>query len=75
MRSAGGWSSLKAMRKCESRMKGDERILDQGNFVESVLKPAQENLDRKFRIAALVYDFDWLVDQVLGLFDHTTRSY
>ncbi|CAB1062353.1 hypothetical protein D1BOALGB6SA_7130, partial [Olavius sp. associated proteobacterium Delta 1] len=36
-----------------SRMKGDERILGQGDFVETVLKAAQENLDRKSMIRAL----------------------
>ena len=71
VRSAGGWSALKAMRNDESRMKGDERILGQGDFVESVLKAAQENLDRKSKIRALGYDFDWLVGRVLGLFDLT----
>ena len=68
VRSAGGWSALRAMRNCESRMKGDERILAQGDFVETVLKAAQENLDRKSMIRALGYDFNWLVDRVLGLF-------
>ena len=52
-------------------MKGDERILGQGDFVESVLEAAQENLDRKSKIRALGYDFDWLVGRVLGLFDLT----
>ena len=74
VRTAGGWSSLKAMRKGESRMKGDERILGQGDFVETVLKAAQENLDRKSRIRALGYDFDWLVDRVLGLFGLTLNE-
>jgi hypothetical protein len=74
VRSAGGWSSLKAMRKGESRMKGDERILGQGDFVETVLKAAQENLDRKSKIRALGYDFDWLVDRVLGLFGLTFKE-
>ena len=68
VRSAGGWSALRAMRNGQSRMKGDERILGQGDFVETVLKVAQENLDRKSRIRALGYDFDWLVGRVLGLF-------
>ena len=72
VRSAGGWSALKAMRK--DRMKGDERILGQGDFVDSVLKAAQENLDRKFRTHALGYDFDWLVDRVLGLFGLTLKE-
>jgi len=59
------------MRNGESRMKGDERILGQGDFVETVLKAAQENLDRKSIISALGYDFDALVDRVLGLFGLT----
>jgi REP element-mobilizing transposase RayT len=71
VRSVGGWSALRAMRNGESRMKGDERILGQGDFVETVLKAAQENLDRKYRVRALGYDFDWLVDRVLGLFGLT----
>ncbi|RJQ56152.1 MAG: transposase [Desulfobacteraceae bacterium] len=71
VRSAGGWSALKAMRKGESRMKGDERILGQGDFVETVLKAAQEDLDRKSIIRALGYDFDALVNRVLGLFGLT----
>ena len=71
VRSAGGWSALKAMRNGESRMKGDERILGQGDFVESVLKTSQENLERKSKIRSLGYDFDWLVGRVLGLFDLT----
>jgi hypothetical protein len=74
VRSAGGWSALKAMHNGQSRMKGDERILGQGDFVESVLKAAQENLDRKSRIRALGYDFDWLVDRVLGLFGLTFKE-
>ncbi len=74
VRSAGGWSALKTMRKGESRMKGDERILGQGDFVETVLKAAQENLDRKSRIRALGYDFDWLLDRVLGLFGLTFKE-
>ena len=38
VRSAGGWSVVKAMRKGSERMKGDERILGDGDFVEKVLK-------------------------------------
>ena len=74
VRSTGGWSALKAMRKVESRMKGDERILGQGDFVESVLKAAQQNLDRKSIIRASGYDFDWLVDRVLDLFGLTFKE-
>ena len=70
VRSAGGWSAVKALRKGFERIKGDERILGDGNFVEAVLKEAQENLERKYRLEAEGCDFDWLVDRVasqLGL--------
>ena len=38
VRSAGGWCALRAMRKAESRMKGDERILGQGGFCRDRIK-------------------------------------
>jgi len=74
VRSAGGWSALRAMRKSESRMKGDERILGEGDFVEAVLKAACENLDRKSMIRAKGYDFRWLMDRVTGLFGLTSKE-
>jgi len=45
-------------------MKGDERILGDGDFVETVLKAAQENLERKYQLEAEGYSFDWLVGHV-----------
>ncbi|MBT8363672.1 MAG: hypothetical protein KJP23_03135 [Deltaproteobacteria bacterium] len=45
-------------------MKGDKRILGKGDFVETVLKAAQENLDRKSQLEAEGYSFDWLVGRV-----------
>jgi len=64
IRSAGGWSVVKSLRKSAARIKGDERILGDGNFVEKVLKESQENFERKYEIEANGYDFDWLVKQV-----------
>jgi len=74
VRSAGGWSVLKTMRKSESKMKGDERILGEGDFVEAVLKVAGENLDRKYMIQAHGYDFEWLVEKVCDLFGITLKE-
>ena len=73
VRSAGGWGALKlkSAGKDQSRMKGDERILGQGDFVEAVLKSAQEDLDWKHRVRAQGYDFAWLVNRVTGLFNLT----
>lgn len=64
LRSAGGWSVVQAMRRGFERMKGDERILGDGDFVETVLKRAQEDLDRKSQLKAGGYGFDWLVGRV-----------
>ncbi len=64
IRSAGGWSVVKAMRRGFERIKGDERILGDGDFVETALKKAQEDLDRKSQLEAAGYDFDWLVGRV-----------
>jgi hypothetical protein len=74
VRSAGGWSALRTMRKAESWMKGDERILGEGDFVETVLKAAHENLDRKSVIQAQGYDFGWLMDRVTDLFGLTAKE-
>ena len=67
IRSAGGWSVVKALRKSAARMKGDERILGDGDFVETVLKEARESLERKCTLEAQGYDFDWLVKHVAKL--------
>ncbi len=64
VRSAGGWSAVKAMRKGFERIKGDERILGDSQFVETVLKAARENLEQKYRLEAEGCDFDWLVERV-----------
>jgi putative transposase len=69
IRSAGGWSIVKALRKSAARIKGDERILGDGDFVEKVLNEARESLERKYTLEAQGYDFDWLVRHVAKLLD------
>ena len=71
IRSAGGWSAVKAIRRGMERVKGDERILGDGDFVESVLKRAQERLSQRYELQAKGYDFDWLVSRVASLFEMT----
>ena len=45
VRSIGGWAELKKLKSSsEPRVKGDERILGDSTFVESVLKQAKKNL-------------------------------
>ena len=47
IRSAGGWAAVKALRSAGARMKGDERILGSGEFVENALKLANEAFERR----------------------------
>ena len=47
VRSAGGWSALKAMRDIGERVISDERILGSSEFVESVLKREGETFDKR----------------------------
>ena len=64
VRSAGGRSAVKVLRGKQASIKGDERILGSGHFVEQMLRQANANLERKYAIRAGAHDFDWLVDQV-----------
>jgi len=67
IRSAGGWSAVKAMRRDQSRMKGDERILGDGEFARSVLDAAREQYEKKYRLKAQGYDLDAVVTRVSEL--------
>ena len=51
IRSAGGWSEVKALRRIGMRENFDERILGSGAFVTHVLQEAK--LDDKYRLANL----------------------
>jgi hypothetical protein len=64
LRSVGGWSSLKAHRREGTRIKGDERILGSGDFVEKVLERAGEELEQRTRFHASGISLDSLVSSV-----------
>lgn len=70
VRSAGGWSALKALRSAKVFEKGDERILGNGDFVETVLSSANETMERKYDIQSRGYTVDKVaarVAEVLGI--------
>jgi putative transposase len=46
IRSVGGWSAVKTLRKAGALQKGDERILGDGEFVEEVLSEAKEAFEK-----------------------------
>ena len=67
-RSAGGWSVLKSLRRMNIHLKSDERILGDGDFVETVLCGATEKMERRYRLEAMGYDFDAIVERVSEIF-------
>jgi REP element-mobilizing transposase RayT len=69
VRSAGGWIALKALRGSKYRMVSDERILGDGDFVEAVLKEANEQLERKYRLVVEGFNIDKVAQRVAGVLD------
>ncbi len=69
LRNQGGWEALKGYRKAGIRLKGDERILGDSDFVEKVLKSAQESLEEKYGLKYRGYDFDKAAERVSELMD------
>jgi hypothetical protein len=74
IRSSGGWGVFKTMRKMKQHLKGDERILGDSNFVESVLQRAQEELEQSYRLIANGYTLDTIIDRVADIFALTPKS-
>jgi REP-associated tyrosine transposase len=67
IRSPGGWVKAKALRKKELRLKGDERILGDSDFVIKVLEQCEEGLARRYRLQAGGYDFGKLLRRAAEL--------
>ena len=61
--------ALKGFRKAGIRVKGDERILGDSDFVENVLKSAEEALEEKYELKTRGYDFDWAICRVAEVLD------
>jgi len=64
LRSIGGWTVLKGLRKSGIRVKGDERVLGDSDFIKNVIKPAEEELEQKYGLKAKGYDFDRVARRV-----------
>jgi putative transposase len=51
IRSLGGWDEVKKMRlKGQERIKSDQRILGESDFVSDVLRESEEQFSRKYRL-------------------------
>ncbi|HBF42884.1 MAG TPA: transposase [Desulfobacteraceae bacterium] len=69
IRSLGGWvEARKLIFKGQDRIKGDERILGDSDFVMDVLSEANERVDRRYELKTLGYDIDRLEQRVLDIY-------
>ena len=64
IRSVGGWHAFKALDPTDVHLKSDERILGDSDFVETVLKKAQERLERHYELKAKGVTVDHLAQRV-----------
>lgn len=51
------------------RIKGDERILGDSDFIEAVLKQADEQLERRYRLKAVGFDLEQVAEHVAQILD------
>ena len=69
IRSLGGWSEVRKLRLTgQDRIKGDERILGDGEFVMAILSAADERMDRRYELKSRGYTVESLEQRVLDLF-------
>lgn len=70
VRSLGGWEEVKKMRLSgQDRIKSDQRILGESEFVMDVLSEAEDNFSRKYRLKSQGHDFESVGKKVSLLFD------
>ena len=67
IRSLGGWKAAMGLRGESLRLKGDERILGDSDFVLQALKASEEELERKYRLKAEGYTLEKSADRVAGV--------
>jgi putative transposase len=75
IRSHGGWAEVKKRRLGEGgRIKGDERILGQSDFVLELLAKANENLDRRHELKSLGYNLERVAERVSEVYGVGVKS-
>ena len=67
IRSLGGWGEVKKQRRQKAYMKGDERILGDGDHVDEVLRTANERLQSRYRLQVIGLDVDKIAQRVATL--------
>ena len=69
IRSLGGWDEQKKMRLTgQDRIKSDQRIPGDSNFVQEVLYESEEHFTRKYELKSRGFNFEKVGDSVSLLF-------
>jgi putative transposase len=68
IRSLGGWKDVSGSMPAGGRVKGDERILGDSDFVMDVLKASEEEMERRYRLKASGVNLERVAQQVAGIF-------
>ena len=69
IRSLGGWAEAKRLRlRGQDRVKGDQRILGDSDFVLDVLAEADEKFDRYYELKSLGYDLNKVAARVSEMY-------
>jgi putative transposase len=70
IRSLGGWDEVKKIKLSgQERIKGDQRILGESDFVMDLLSESEEDFSRRYRLKNLGFDFEKVAERVSSLFD------
>ena len=70
IRSLGGWDEIKKMRLAgQDRIKSDQRILGDSDFVSGVIAESEEQFSRKYKLKVQGFNFDKVLEKVSLLFD------
>jgi putative transposase len=64
IRSAGGWSAVRAMRRLGVREKSDERILGSGDFVKQLIEQSDATRKEQFSVLERSQQVAMLIDRV-----------
>ena len=68
IRSMGGWSAIHQRDLRDTRMKSDERILGDGDFVDALLAEANERFERHYEMRRRGLDMEKIAERAAGLF-------
>jgi len=70
IRSLGGWvEARKSRQRGQDRIKGDQRILGESDFVLEVLSQAHEKFDRYYELKSLGYDLKSVEQRVCEIYE------